>query len=75
MTKYVPTSYLHSGKILMIQGLPRGVSSIGNPQQPFMGLTQGSMVMLRFVYEKCCVFYDMEVHRLPCESIIGHQWQ
>ncbi len=35
---------LHSSKILMIQqGLPRGVSSVGNPRGPLTGFDSGSV--------------------------------
>ncbi len=36
--------YLHSSKILTIhQGLPRGVSSVGNPRGPLTGFNSGSV--------------------------------
>ncbi len=40
----------------------------------FMVVHRESSMFMDF-HEKMLRFNDVEIHRLPCEPIIGHQWQ
>ncbi len=49
--------HVHSSKILTIQqGLPRGVSSVGNPRRPLTGFHSGRVAAahLHDIYREVC---------------------